>query len=189
MRSNYWIVIGIFLALVAVFIVSFVAKQDDIKMAADIAAVIMMVIQIFALLIITAQLKQNKDLNKAQYLSKAMDQLADLRSVPDRLQNSANPDLNNSEIVAFLNVYELISALIDTNVISFDDIDNPFAHRFFLVTHHPKVQELELFRDAKFYKAVFKLHKNWLEYRSKKKIPTPSENSLEKYPLYQELSA
>ncbi|MFT4927331.1 MAG: hypothetical protein ACI8WB_003437 [Phenylobacterium sp.] len=187
-KIEYWIGIGVLAVINAGLGIAVVGK-GDLQLASHISTVVMMLIQIIALLLITAQLSQNKHLHKAEYLSRTMDQLAALRDIPERLQNEETKDMKSSEIVAFLNVYELLSALIDTGVITFEDIDNPFSHRFFLVTHHPLVQEKELFRDAKYYKAIFKLHRNWLEYRASENIKTSSKNSLESFDLYQELSA
>ncbi|WP_018416352.1 hypothetical protein [Teredinibacter turnerae] len=189
MRNQIYVAVGIIILVNTVFILSKVSG-GSIENASYISNIIMMLIQIFALYVIVSQLKHQKYLSIAQFISQTMDQLAEQKEFHQKLQSVDDPEITNSEIVAFLNVFENIAALIETGVIGIEDIDNPFAYRFFLTVHHPKVQKMELLEDKAYYKAIFKLHKQWVEYRKSKKLKTINiQNSLDKEPLYNELAA
>jgi len=189
LKSQILIGVGILIILNTVFLLAKVSN-GNLETASYISNVIMMLIQVFALYIITLQLKHQKYLSIAQFISQIMDQLAEQKEFHQKIQGSEDPEITNAEVVSFLNVFENIAALIETEVIGIEHIDNPFAYRFFLTVHNKKVQKLELVEDAAYYKAIYKLHKNWLEYRKSKNLKTINvQNSLDCNPLYNELSA
>lgn len=133
-------------------------------------------IQIFALYLIYSQLKHQKRLSIAQFVSSIMEQLASQKEFHRKLEKGLDdpenaPEIDEADIVAFLNVFENLSAVVESGVVSISDIDQPFAYRFFLTTNNQTVQDLELIPDGKYYKSIYRLHKQWRQYRKENDLP------------------
>ncbi|ENN9982782.1 hypothetical protein ACT0L1_004352 [Vibrio vulnificus] len=183
------ILVFTFSSFLLLFILFFPNLSDKLQLFAHVSTVVMVVIQLLAFFVIKKQLSMQKHLNVANFTLRAMEQLGEQKVLHEKLQNKHSTDITKAEVVAFLNIYESISSLIDTGVITFEDIDNAFAHRFFLACNHPRVHELELKPDASYYKAIYRLHKKWLNYRESRKIETFEDNSLRMYEFYETLAA
>ncbi|CAH6882891.1 membrane hypothetical protein [Vibrio chagasii] len=157
---------------------------EDMDLLADIATVVMVLIQILALIVIKSQLKLQEHINVANYSLQATKELREHVELFQKIKESEDPDITNAEIMSALNVYENMSSLIEKGAISFKDIDSAFAFRFFQITDHPKVQQIELLPDAEFYSAIYRLHRKWLIYRESKEKKTDHAESLTKYEVY-----
>ncbi|WP_462173072.1 hypothetical protein [Pseudoalteromonas xiamenensis] len=150
--------------------------KDAFEIGSYSANIVLALIQVGALILIYSQLKHQKQLSVAQFISSIMEQLASQRDFHRKLENylkddSGELDIDNADIVAFLNVFENLAALIESGVINIDDIDQPFAYRFFLTVNNRVVQDLELIRDGKYYKSIYRLHKTWRKFRKAKDLP------------------
>ena len=176
--------IGLMLASTYVPFVS-----ERMQMVAHVATVIMVVIQVLALVVIRRQLKLQEHLKVANYSLQAMRELREHVELFEKIKDSNEAELSNAEIMSLLNVYENLSSLIDKGAIEFSDIDGPFAYRFFQVCNHPTVQRLELIPDAKYYTAIYRLHRKWRDYRKSVGKSTEEPHSLFFIEGYQELSA
>ena len=70
-------------------------------------------------------------------------------------------------IVNYLTWCEGLSVLIQEGVMDLPTIDNLYSYNFFLVTSSPYVREKELIPQSDFYRGVFFLHKQWVDYKRK----------------------
>jgi RimJ/RimL family protein N-acetyltransferase len=70
--------------------------------------------------------------------------------------------------VVFFTFFETILILIDKGVITINMIDDLFAGRFFQLVHDPVLQEYKLVSRKKYYTAIYRLHKMWVDYRRDK---------------------
>lgn len=159
-----------------VYLITSGAEKDTFEIGSYSANIFLAFVQIFALYLIYSQLKHQKRLSIAQFVSSIMEQLASQKEFHRKLvKNLDNPDedpgVDEADIVAFLNVFENLSAVVESGVISIKDIDQPFAYRFFLTTNNKTVQDLELIPDGKYYKSIYRLHKQWIDFRKKNDLP------------------
>lgn len=150
--------------------------KDTFEMGSYSANIFLAFVQIFALYLIYLQLKHQKKLGIAQFVSSIMEQLASQKEFHRKLVKNLErpddvPDVDEADIVAFLNVFENLSAVVESGVISIKDIDQPFAYRFFLTTNNKTVQNLELIPDGKYYKSIYRLHKQWIKFRKENDLP------------------
>lgn len=91
--------------------------------------------------------------------------------------------IKKSEISNYLTFFETLYILYKREVISFDIIDDLFAYRFFLAVHSKLFQKLKLRPQPENFRNIFKLEKEWLEYRdSIGKIPQKGADG--KYDVY-----
>ena len=189
MERKYLIILAVcsIVLILASTYVSFVSKK--MQLVAHVATVIMVLIQVFALVVIKRQLKLQEHINVANYTLQAMKELREHVELFEKIKDSEDANLSNAEIMSVLNVYENMSSLIDKGAIEFKDIDGPFAYRFFKVCNHPKIQTLELIPDAKYYTAIYRLHRKWLEYRKDIGESTEEERSLINIENYKKLAA
>jgi hypothetical protein len=159
-----------------IFFMIFGVDKTAFEIGSYSANIFLAFIQIFALYLIYSQLKHQKRLSIAQFVSSIMEQLATQKEFHRKLVKNLDnpnemPDIDEADIVAFLNVFENLSAVVESGVISISDIDQPFAYRFFLTTNNKTVQELELIPDGKYYKSIYRLHKQWISFRKENNLP------------------
>lgn len=85
-------------------------------------------------------------------------------------------EFRKSQVSDYLTFFETIYLLIKNNVITFNAIDDLFAYRFFIAVHSEFIQQSKLKPQPDNFVNIFKLEKEWLEYRKKiGKIPTEND--------------
>lgn len=84
-------------------------------------------------------------------------------------------------IIDYLGFFETMFLLMKRKIIDIKLIDELFSYRFFIAVHNPYVQKKCLVKYNKFYKNTYRLHKTWVDYRTKNNEPVPfKENRLDK---------
>ncbi len=80
-------------------------------------------------------------------------------------------------IEKYLNFFERIQLILDTQVLDLEIIDKLFAYRFFYLVHNPNVQSKVLLNSdmQPYFCSFFELYFTWLEYRRKKRLPIPRD--------------
>lgn len=86
-----------------------------------------------------------------------------------------NPDVDDevkniitkSAVSNYLTFFETIYILKNRGVLSFEIIDDLFAYRFFLAVHSQIFQDMKLGTQPRNFRNIFKLEKEWLDYRVK----------------------
>lgn len=76
-------------------------------------------------------------------------------------------DLENS--VSFLSFFETIYLLYERDILEIETINDLFAARFFKITNNSMIQDLKLVKDRQLHQNIYRLHKQWLDYRIKNK--------------------
>ena len=194
--------------------ICYIAYNDSgatsrLSLFSDVSTIAMVLIQILAVYGIIWQLKQQEHISVANFMLEVTKALThhtslftklkldeDIESQEDTklsrdLSNVKETKISNAEIMELLNVYETISTLIDKGAIEFKDINGPFAYRFFKVCDNKVIQDKELIKDAPYYEAIYRLHKQWLKYRNEMGMETKQLNPLSENERinYQKLSA
>lgn len=75
--------------------------------------------------------------------------------------------LKDSEISNYLTFFEVFWILKKDGAIDFEVFDDLFAYRFFLAVHNPYIQRRKLVKYPTNFKNIYKLEKEWIEYRRK----------------------
>lgn len=76
-------------------------------------------------------------------------------------------DFSKSMVSNYLTFFETIYLLISDNVITFEEVDNLFAYRFFLAVHSRFNQQMKLQAQPDNFVNIYRLEHKWLEYRRK----------------------
>jgi len=132
------------------------------------------------LLFIARQIADSRRFIKAQFINGLDNEILSHHITYSKLFLGEVP--KDEELLKFadcLAFFEKIKLLIDNNTIDFKTIDVMFAFRFFLVVHNRHIQDKILYSE-KFkghFLAIFALHKDWVEYRTSRKLKIPYENS------------
>ena len=93
-------------------------------------------------------------------LQKRFDAIQADEEIPD-----TGKDIDKGMISNYLTFFETLYILKNRKVISFDIIDDLFAYRFFLAVHSNLFQISKLKAQPENFKNIFKLEKEWLDYR------------------------
>jgi hypothetical protein len=76
-------------------------------------------------------------------------------------------------IIDYLGFFETMFLLMKRKIIDIKLIDELFSYRFFIAVHNPYVQKKCLVKYSEFYKNTYRLHKFWVDYRTKNNNPVP----------------
>jgi hypothetical protein len=71
------------------------------------------------------------------------------------------------DIVAYLEWLESLAALVNSNILSIEKIDDVLSYRFFLIVNNKQVQDAEIIPCKEFYRGIFKLYEEWADYKRK----------------------
>ena len=155
----------------------------------DIVTVITALIGAIALFI---QFKKDKDINETEFIIRLgvdfydqtgpkdiMNKLEKYRKSKSKSGIFTKDDYDN--IVTYLQWCEELAFVVNKGVLKISDIDELMSYRFFLITNNEYIQKTELIPEREFYRGIYKLHKEWTEYKRKKKLYILGEDtSLEK---------
>jgi len=86
-------------------------------------------------------------------------------------ENLPDLDLENIHISNYLTFFEVFQLLIDRGTLTIDMLNDLFGYRFFIAVHNPYVQKKKLVKSPENFKNLYKLEKEWVEYRRKKNLP------------------
>ena len=136
---------------------------------------------IFTILFTIQQLYGSKEIARATFIMELNQNYVEneeymrvyntLQSIYDDKQEGKLPHATETKkiekgaISNYLTFFETIYILKNRGVISFDIIDDLFAYRFFLAVHSELFQRMKLGPQPENFKNIFKLEKEWLEYR------------------------
>lgn len=136
---------------------------------------------IFTILFTIQQLYGSKEIARATFIMELNQNYVEneeymrvyntLQSIYDDKQEGKLPHATETKkiekgaISNYLTFFETIYILKNRGVISFDIIDDLFAYRFFLAVHSELFQKMKLGPQPENFKNIFKLEKEWLEYR------------------------
>ena len=145
----------------------------------------------FASIIITVivavwQLKESKEIARATFikeLNQSYVENSDYMQVYNMLQNCYDEtcehhpkegvcdkcqiNIEKGVISNYLTFFETIYILKERKVLDFKIIDDLFAYRFFLAVHSEYFQRSKLIPQPENFKNIFKLEREWLDYRVK----------------------
>jgi hypothetical protein len=153
--------------------------------------IIAVVILVWGLIAIWIQLKEQKEISKAQFISSIFRDFNTHNEIFEKLNpfNQRDQALGlsyKSKIVSFLSFYESIYYLLQKRIITFELINSSFGYSFFSLVHNEYVQESELIPYMRYYTSIFKLHKKWELYRLAKEFEIIGyKNSLAKLENYE----
>lgn len=80
-------------------------------------------------------------------------------------------ELDNASISNYLTFFEVFWILKEENTINFQFFDDLFAYRFFIAVHNPYIQKKKLVFAPFNFCNIYKLEKEWIEYRKAKGKP------------------
>jgi len=136
---------------------------------------------IFTILFTIQQLYGSKEIARATFIMELNQNYVEneeymrvyntLQSIYDDKQEGKLPHATETKkiekgaISNYLTFFETIYILKNRGVISFDIVDDLFAYRFFLAVHSELFQKMKLGPQPENFKNIFKLEKEWLEYR------------------------
>lgn len=177
----------ILIVLVIIFVTSLMAKNTYFTGKYElIKDLISSITAIIGLLAIWHQMKRDKDLTEAEFiinLNNSFTSNPDIKHIYTKLESNKHTnvdpftDEDMIKVVDYLTFFETISNLIQRNVLDFDMINDLFAYRFFAVVHNEHIQKREIIKDAAFYENLYALHRDWMQYRRKKKLYIPYEKT------------
>jgi hypothetical protein len=120
------------------------------------------------------QLKSSKELNEAQFIVSLNTNFTSNQDIinifvllEQSLKDGKDPFTANdkAKMTIYLTYFESIQLLLDRNILSYKLVNDLFAYRFFLAVHNKYFQDMELLKDASYYRDIFRLHKGWITYR------------------------
>ena len=141
---------------------------------------------ILTVLIALKQLKDSKEIARATFikeLNQSYVENSDYMQVYNMLQNCYDEtcdhhpnngvcdkcqiNIEKGVISNYLTFFETIYILKERKVLDFKIIDDLFAYRFFLAVHSEYFQKSKLIPQPENFKNIFKLEREWLDYRVK----------------------
>lgn len=60
-----------------------------------------------------------------------------------------------------------LASMVENKTLPISLINNIYNYRFFTVVNNPSIQQSELCKFGEYYKSVYRLHKQWTDYRKK----------------------
>lgn len=134
------------------------------------------------------EMRRSKDMAEGEFIINLNDSFLgsdDIKSVYRKL-NSKEPitEEDRISVVEYLTFFETIFILIERNVATLALVDDLFSYRFFLAINNHDIQNLELIRDAQYYKNIYTLDYRWKRYRIKHKLALDEDCLEEQHPQY-----
>ncbi len=170
---------------------------DDV-LGSRISNIVTIITAIVGAVALFVQFKKDKDLNMASFVIDYSVQFYDiynLNNILNELENcrvdknyKLDVKKNYQDIVAYLQWLESLAALVNSNLLTIEKIDDVLSYRFFLIVNNKQIQEAEIIPCREFYRGIFKLYEIWSTYKKKKNLHIIfEENELSKCPEYKEI--
>ena len=180
-------------ALLVVALISTLFLEN--KIANQMTTIITVITALIGAIALFFQFKRDKDINQASFIveyEKYFHETTGNDVVMSKLEKYRKGNTNAfteedyDGIVNYLVWCEGLSVLVQKGVLDFHTIDNLLSYKFFLITNCKYIQDLELIKEAEFYKGVYCLHKEWTKFKRKThQSILCEETSLEKVENYQ----
>ncbi|MCR5490113.1 MAG: hypothetical protein K6F03_08610 [Saccharofermentans sp.] len=170
--------------ILALLVASVVFIQRNVSEMDERITVVLQLLEVvgvvFTVVFTIQQLHDSKEIARASFIMELnqnyvgnkdyMDVYNKLQSRFDAMQageelTETEYDIDKGSISNYLTFFETIYILKTRKIISFDIIDDLFAYRFFLAVHSDLFQAYKLKTQPDNFKNIFKLEKEWLEYR------------------------
>ncbi len=133
------------------------------------------------------QLKRDKNINEASFLTGYSQQFyetydcADLMNELEKCRIDPDYVLDTEKyyqkIVGYLEWLETLSALVNSGLLSFSKIDDVLSYRYFLIVNNKQVQNHELIANREFYRGIYKMYPKWEGYKRKRNYPIVMEET------------
>lgn len=95
---------------------------------------------------------------------------------------------DRAAVVEYLTFFETLYILVSREVINLSLINDLFAYRFFSAVNNKDIQNMELVKDARYYKNIYRLDNLWHRYRYEQGSETDRKSELQKIvPDYEDL--
>ena len=170
---------------------------DDV-LGSRISNIVTIITAIIGAVALFIQFKKDKELNEASFVIDYSVQFYDIYNLGDvldelescRKDKKYKLDMNKyyKDIVAYLQWLESLAALVNSNVLSVDKIDDVLSYRFFLIVNNKQVQQHEIIPCRMFYRGIYRLYAAWSEYKKKNNLPIIfSDNELSTTKGYDEI--
>lgn len=134
------------------------------------------------LLFVGLQMRAGRRLARAQFVNE-LGRDVDLHCEVESCLDREGPWYNEVELThedmdqieLYLNFFERVKYIRDTNVLDMETIDGLFAYRFFHLVHNPNVQKRVLYHEdmVAHYQAIRELYAEWVSYRQSRKLKLP----------------
>jgi hypothetical protein len=177
--GKVWIgVIIIIFMIIFINIGRSVGIPDQFKyLNIDLLTYIPIILAIVSAILIWTELKQTKKIQEAEFvvsLNQSYVENETYAKVYTCLEQAyidkMEPNLARIEISNYLTFFETMYLLINKKVINYKVLNDLFAYRFFLAVHSEYVQSEKLVKNPDNFRNIYKLEKEWIEYRKKEKL-------------------
>ena len=74
-------------------------------------------------------------------------------------------EADRAAVVEYLTFFETLYILMNRDVVNISMIDDLFAYRFFSAVNNKDIQDMELVKDAIYYKNIYRLDNLWHKHR------------------------
>ena len=152
---------------------------DDV-LGARISNIVTIITAIVGAVALFIQFKKDKELNMASFVIDYSVQFYDIYNLNNILNElekcrvnknyKLDVEKNYQDIVAYLQWLESLAALVNSNLLTIDKIDDVLSYRFFLIVNNKQIQEAEIIPCREFYRGIFKLYSLWSSYKKKNKL-------------------
>jgi hypothetical protein len=151
-----------------------------------IASTISAITSVVVIPFVAIQLRSNNQIAKAQLINELERDLSLHAEVILALsfggkwyRNSTNiSDVDRMAILKYVSFFERVYVIVNTNVLSLQDIDDIFAGRFFYLVNNPCAQEIMNDGAIEPYLASIRnLSAKWSAYRRDRNLPIPLDRS------------
>lgn len=170
---------------------------DDV-LGARISNIVTIITAIVGAVALFIQFKKDKELNMASFVIDYSVQFYDIYNLNNILNElekcrvdkkyKLDVEKNYQDIVAYLQWLESLAALVNTNLLTIEKIDNVLSYRFFLIVNNKEVQDKEIIPCREFYRGIFELYEKWSAYKKKKNMQIIfEENELSLREEYKEI--
>jgi len=97
-------------------------------------------------------------------------------------------EADRAAVVEYLTFFETLYILMNRDVVNISMIDDLFAYRFFSAVNNKDIQDMELVKDAIYYKNIYRLDNLWHKHRFEQGTVKDEESALRKIvPDYENL--
>lgn len=126
------------------------------------------------------QFQRDKKINEASfiinlshnfYLTEGPKQILDKLEMYRKGNKNIFSEKDYSAIVTYLEWLEELAVIVNQELVDFKFVDDFFSYRFFLITNNEYVQAMELISEYENYRGIYKLHKNWSQYKKSQGLP------------------
>ena len=162
----------VFIICILTLVISVTQKSGLVQYASLLSAVL-------GVVLLAAEIYQSRKITEADFLSDLNTSFVtneDYKNAYSLFENYdfdnlPDIDLENIHISNYLTFFEVFQLLIERETLSIEMLNDLFGYRFFIAVHNPYVQKKKLVKSPENFKNLYKLEKEWVEYRRKNNLP------------------